>query len=162
MAGQVELYAAIVTKLGTDTVAGGLVELTLHSTVNAEARRIGRDKPIKKGQVPFLGVFVFQSRPLSSDGVIRLQQARVIFKCNAAEELTAMRIADRMDFLLQAKTQEDAVGGTNRGYYDFSDSNISNRSTVWAGRSVQDFDDKTDVWAIEVSADLIWIGERCS
>jgi len=157
--GQEKLLAAIVTKLRTDTGSGSLVDLTGHLSSDPNSYRILRDKPPKVAEVPFLGVQITQSVPLSETATY-LQVARVYFACYAGDALTSIKIADRIEHLLHGRA-EDASAGTNRGYYDFSNQYISNRQTRFKIRSEPDFDEKTDVWTTVVEADVIWLDVPC-
>lgn len=156
MAGQAQLVLGIINKLRSDTGAGSLVELTNHDSSSPSGYRIMRDRPPTKGKVPFLGIRIQQSVPLMEDGPSQVEQARVYFSCYSTNDLTAIKIADRLEELLH-----DTLSSTNRGYYDFSTSDISNRQTRWKNRDVPDFDDDTDVWTVLVEADLIWVGSPC-
>lgn len=158
--GQEGLYNAIVVKLRADTVANGLVALTLHDASNPEKYRIARDKPSKVNETPFLGVKIERSVPLDDDGVSMVQKARVSFRCYANAELTSIKIADRMDNLLQGVAERLVLGG-NRGYLDFSDSVISNRNTEWKGHGITAFDNDLSVWTTLVEADVIWLDGSC-
>ena len=164
--GQKALLKAIADKLRSDTGAGSLVELTKHDASDPNKYRIARQKPVKKADTPFLGISIFQSVPVSDDGVSHQQRARVHFRRFGAKELTAIEIADRMDTLLHAKTEQAAAPtgktGTNVGYLDFSNTSISNQQTRWKNRDEPDFDDDDDVWIVLVEADLIWVDEPCS
>ncbi len=158
--GQQNLLNAIATKLRLDTGAGSLVELTGHSSASPSSYRISRDKPPKKGQVPFLGIAIYQSVPLSDDGPSEIQTARIHFRIYSTKELTGIQIADRIDYLLHARTEQTTA--TNVGHYDFSDSNISNRQTRWKNRDEQFFREDTDIWTLLVEADVIWVDEPCT
>mgnify|MGYP000682543477 CR=1 FL=1 len=156
---QEKFVAAIATKLRADTGADSLVALTKHDASNPNQFRISRDKKVGKGETPFLGVLIFQSVPLMDDGPSHVQKARVYFRCYATEELTTIQIADRMEHLLHGRDEQQSPGLTNVGYYDVSDSSISNRQTRWKGRSEPDFDDDTDVYMVLIEAEMIWVDE---
>jgi hypothetical protein len=157
--GQENLNQAIVEKLRADTVATiGLVALTGHDQSKAEGFRIARQTPPVKSRLPFLGVSIFTSIPLMDSDVSQLQRARVHFRCYGAKELPAIKLADRMEHLLHGRAEDVSVG-TNRGYYDFSNSEVSTRSTRFKNRDLPDFDDDVDAWNVLVEADLVWIDE---
>lgn len=157
-AGQQNLNKAITDKFRADSGDPSyLVELTGHSATNL---RIGRNQPVSKGESPFLGISIFTTTPVSADGPSHVMLSRVHFRAYSAVELTAMKIADRLDDLLHARA-EQVAGRTNVEFYDFSDSNISNRQTRWKNRDVSDFDDDTDVWMVLVEAELIWLDTPC-
>lgn len=159
--GQANLLNALVTKLRADTGAGSLVTLTGHVASDPNKYRIGRDRPQKKGQAPYLGVAIFQSVPLSADGPSHVQIARIHFRSYSTKELTSIAIADRIEQLLHARTEQAVIAMTNVGYYDFSDGAVSTRQTRWKNRDGQDFDDETDTWVTVVEAEVIWVDEPC-
>jgi hypothetical protein len=149
------LYKAIIDKLRTDNSgADSLVTLTSYSVSNYS---IARDAPIVKERTPFLGVKITLSVPLMGDGATtRLQTAEVELVAHARSELTSLKIADRLEYLVHE------VQTTDLQYYDFSDSNVSNRQTMFKSREAPYFDDKTDVWSVQVTLDVIWINQSCS
>jgi hypothetical protein len=151
--GQENLGAAIITKLRTDTAPSvSLVALTTHSSSNL---RIGIDRPRVKGITPYLGVWIAQSLPLISGEVTQYQVASVEFRCYARDELTCVRIADRVEWLLHDKS------GTSASFYNFTDTKIKNTGTRFRLREGQDFDQDSDSHLIVVTADVIWIDEVC-
>ena len=149
------LYKAIIDKLRVDSSgADSLVSLTDYSTSNYS---IARDAPIVKERTPFLGVKVTMSVPLIGDGATtRIQTAEVELVAHARSELTALKIADRLEYLVHESQTDD------RQFYDFSDTNVSNRETLFKSREAPYFDDKTDVWSVQVALDVIWINQSCS
>ena len=149
------LYKAIIDTLRTDTGAGSLVALTEHSVSNYS---IARDMPIVKERTPFLGVKITLSVPLMGDGATtRLQTAEVELVAHARSELTALEIVDRLEYLVHEVQSRTALQ-----YYDFSDANVSNRQTIFKSREAPYFDDKTDVWSVQITLDVIWINQSCS
>ena len=149
------LYKAIIAKLRADSSgADSLVSLTDYSTSNYS---IARDAPIVKERTPFLGVRINISVPLMGDGATtRLQTAEVELVSHARSELTALKLADRLEYLVhEVQTSETQ-------FYDFSDTNVSNRQTMFKSREAPYFDDKTDVWSVQVTLDVIWINQSCS
>jgi len=153
--GQENLIQAIIAKLLTDIAAGGLVELTGNDDAS-EKFRIARGNPIQVGDTPFLGVMIFQSVPLIGSTATHVQKARVYFRAWAAKDLTAIKIADRLEDLLH-----DRTGASNLGYYDFSSDEISNRMTRFKQRDLAVHDDDKDVFMILIQADVIWVDEPC-
>ena len=148
------LYKAIIDKLRADTGVGSIVALTDYSSSNYS---IGRDMPSVKERTPFLGVNIPMTIPLIGDGATtRLQNAEVELKAHARSELTALTIVDRVEYLVHETITDDV------SYYDFSDSNISNRQTTFRQREAPYFDDETDVWSVQVILDVIWINQSCS
>lgn len=156
---QVNLLGAIVDKLRADTGVDSLTDLTNHVDSNPREYRIGRTLHKAKAKFPFLAVSVFQSVPLIDDGPSFIQEARIHFRCYSTEELTALKIGDRMEDLLHARSVSPSE--TNRGYLDFSNADISNRQTRWKSRDLPDFDDDNDVYVVLVEADIIWLDEPC-
>lgn len=156
--GQESLLSAIVTRLRQDTSgASSLVTLTGHSSSKEDGLRIGRDKPPVKGRLPYLGVKVFTSTPLISTGdVPSLQVARVHFICYAAEELLAIKLADRLEVLLNSDNSSP-----NRAYLDFSGASVRNAMTRFKSRSEYDFNESTDTYSQLVEADVIWDVNAC-
>lgn len=159
---QEKLYKAMVDKLRLDTGAGSLVELTGHDATSATGYKIGRASPTTKDKDPYLGVKIIQSLPLLATGdVTHVQRARVNFHCSAKSELTAIRLADRIEKLLHWKVEDDAARGPDE-YFDFSNADISTRSVRFKGRSPEpDFDEDSDVWTDTVEADIIWVSQPC-
>jgi hypothetical protein len=148
------LYKAIIDKLRADTGAGSIVDLTDYSTSNYS---IARDMPTVKERTPFLGVNIPMTVPLIGDGATtRIQNAEVELKAHARSELTALKIIDRLEYLVH----ETIVSDTS--YYDFSDANISNQQTVFRQRESPYFDDDTDVWSVQIILDVIWVNQSCS
>lgn len=145
----------IVSKLKTDTGTGSLVALTGHDETKQNGFRIARDTPTVVGRTPFLGVKITTSRPLMDSDATSIQLARVVFAAYATDELTSMKIADRVNALLAPR--DDG----NRDYYDFSDGDLSNRSTRFKLRSAATFDMKLNVWTSTVEADVIWDKSNC-
>jgi hypothetical protein len=161
MAAQEKLNLAIVTKLRADTGAGSLVALTNHDPTGSPPDfRIGRLQPLVAGKGEYLGVRVAQSKPLMGEDVTSMQLAMVDFYCMARVELTSIKIADRMESLLH-----DEIGNPstpNTGYYDFSDTEISTRSTRFVNRLSAELDDEdTDVWTTMIRAEVVWVGNPC-
>jgi len=146
---QEKLNKAIADVLRADTGAGSLVELTGHTPTNI---RIARDTPPVKGMKPFLGFRIGPSVPLNNETTF-LQESRVEFCCCSTQELTAMRIADRLEELVHNTTPAS--------YWNFSNGDISNRSTRFANRGKSMHDEDTDVWTVQVDLDLIWYGQPC-
>jgi hypothetical protein len=149
---------AVVATLRGDTGAGSLVTLTGHASGKI---RIARDKPIVKAATPFLGVLALETVPVSDDGPSQIMQSLVQFRCYSTSELTAIRLSDRMSHLLHARDEQSVSGQTNRGYYDFSDSNVSNRQTRWKSTSFPDHDSDVDVWTVTVEASVLWVDNPC-
>jgi hypothetical protein len=146
------LYKAIIDTLRADTGAGSLVAMLDYSTSNYS---IARDSPIVKEKTPFLGVSIVQSVPLIESATAKLQQAEVELKAHARSELTALEIADRVEYLVHESLADDT------SYYDFSDTNVSTRQTLFRSREAPYFDDLADVWSVQVVLDVIWINEPC-
>jgi len=149
--GQEKLNKAIVAELVSDA---SLVTLTEHS---ATVLHIGRDTPLVKGRTPFLGVRVASSVPLVGVEVTKLQNATVEFRAigeGAAGELTAIKIADRLEELLHA-------ADNNRSYWDPSDTAVRCYGSRFLSRAGQMYDEDTDTWEVLVRAALIWIGVPC-
>ena len=160
---QEKLYKAIVEKLRTDTGSGSLVELSGHDATSANGYAIGRSKPNVAERLPYLGVKILQSLPLVEGGsVTHVQRARISFLCSAESELTAIRLADRIEKLLHWKVEDDAARKPATGYYDFSNTDISTRSVRFKSRTPEpDFDEDSDVWTDAVEADVIWVSQPC-
>lgn len=118
--------------------------------------RIGGDTPAVAGRTPFLGVLVAQSVPLAGEDATRLQVARVEFRVRTKNPLNVARVADRLEVLLHAETDDP-----NTGYWDASDTNISNRQTRFKIRRGLTHEPDSDVWTVVVEADLIW-ASACS
>jgi len=156
MAGIEKLYLAIVNKLRADTGAGSLVTLTTHDITVANGYKIGRWAPIVKKRSPYLGVRVRQSVPLMGMDVTQLQITTIDFYSSAISELTSLQINDRLESLLHA-----GVSSPNTDYYDFSDANVSTRSSRFKSRRQSEFDEDIDVWTDIIRADIIWIGQPC-
>jgi len=159
---QEKLYKAITDKLRTDTGAGSLVELTGHDASSPTGYKIGRASPTTKEKDPYLGVKILQSLPLVEGGdVTHVQRARVAFHCSAKSELTAIRLADRIEKLLHWKVEDDAARKPD-GFYSFSNTDISTRSVRFKARTPEpDFDEDSDVWTDSVEADVIWVSQPC-
>lgn len=157
MYGQEYLYRAIINVLRDDVGVGGLVDLTDHSIYTVNGYKIGRKSPTVKGRLPFVGVHILTTIPLLPSDVPQLQNSMVDFYCSANTELTAIRLADRIEYLLHAESY-----GANTGYLDFSDEYIDVRSTRFKLRRGTDHDEKTDVWEDLVRARVIWVQRPCS
>ena len=156
--GQERLNKAITDKLRADSgAADRLVELTGYS---ATKLRIGRDKPVTKGEAPFLGVSVFNSEPIAEDGPTHVQRARVHFRAYSTSELTAIKLGDRLEVLLHAVATQNS-GRTNAEWFNFSNAQVSNKQTRFKNRDQANFDDETDVWSVLVEADVVWLDEPC-
>jgi len=144
------LLGQLAIKLRTDTGAGSLVTLTGHTIIKL---RIARDRPPIKGDKPFLGITIVDSLPMLGPDVTHLQRSIVRFKCYAAVELTSIKLADRIEFLLH---DSDPTS-----FYDFSGNGISNRMTRFRQRFDREHDEDTDVWNSMVDANLIWLDTSC-
>ena len=148
------LYKAIIDKLRTDNSgADSLVSLTEYSVSNYS---IGRDMPMVKDRTPFLGVKIVLSVPLIEEATTRIQTASVELVAHARSELTALKIADRLEYLVHETQTSDTE------FYNFSDANVSNRQTMFVSREAPNFDENTDVWSVQVELDVIWINQPCS
>ena len=157
---QEKLVLSIVTKLRADTGSGSLVDLTGHTS---SKHHISRGRPKVAERSPFLGVVINESVPLVPMSITHLQKARVHFWCSAKSELTAIRIADRLEALLDWKVEDDGARSPV-GFYDFSSdpNGIQNRSTRFKNRDEPIHDADTDSWEILVEADLVWLDQPCS
>lgn len=151
---QEKLLKQVVEKLRTDAT---LVSSTGHDPTKSNGYRIARYEPPVKGRLPFLGVEMFISTPLMLSDVPQLQVSRFYFHCYASSELTSIRIADRMEALLNP---EEAVSTANTEYYDFSGTDVSNKMTRFKRRE-REFDEDTDSWNDIVEADIIWLNQPC-
>jgi len=159
--GELHLYKAIIEKLLEDTAAGSLKVLT--GNKSDKDRRIGRHQPTNQEKSRYLGVYCFTSKPLVSGGYAgHVQRTRVRFYCNAKGndgELTASKIADRLDTLLVP--EQDAAESPNRSYLDFSNEDITCKATTRLSRVGARFDDEADLWTLWVDADVIWVNTPC-
>ena len=153
MAGQEKLYKAVIDKLRADTGAGSLVTLTGHT---AAEPHIARQFPKVRERTPFLAVWVARSLPLIGADATAVQNAVVDFVAYDKDELTAIRIADRVEELLHAKTLD-----ANLGYWNPSNSTVSVRQTRFMERRGPDFDQETDTYDVLVEAALVWVGQPC-
>jgi len=149
--GQEKLYKAIIAELRSDTGAGGLVPLTGYTATNLS---IGRETPVVKGRTPYLSVLIARSAPMIGVDVTKLQRATVEFRAIDTSELTAIRIADRLEELLHASDD-------NVGYWDPSNDDISCRQSRFRNRVGPMYDEDTDTWDLLVEASLIWVGTPC-
>jgi len=156
------LLGAIVTTLRADTGADGLKVLTGYTS--DRDFRIGRHLPNNKEKQRYLGVWLFRSVPKIEGGYVgHLQKTRVRFYCSAktksSGELTANKIADRLDNLLVP--EQEVANSPNRSYLDFSDSNISCKSTTRKSRVGSRYDEDNDLWTLWVDAEVIWVNKPC-
>ena len=139
---------AVVGKLRTDDE---LVRLTKHKP--PKDLRIARVKPPIKGKSPFLGVKFISSVPRMPDTATAVQDAIIEFVAISTDEILSAAIADRLEDLLHPND--------NVEYYDFSSSEISNRSTLFTRRDVPVFDDDNDMWKSSIFVDIVWVNSPC-
>ena len=148
--GQEHLTAALVKALQADT---GLVLLTKHTTTNI---RIGKDMPPVAERTPYVGVKVVTSPPLIPDTVTQLQNARIQFKAVSKEDLTATKVADRLEALFHAASK-----ASNLGYWDASDGTVRFRSFRYVNRQGPEYDVELKVFTVTVEASCIWLDQAC-
>ena len=131
-----------------------LVTLTTHTGTN---HHISRGKPDKAAQLPFLGHTSFTSGPALSEATASFRASLIKFSCSALDDLTAMKIADRIEALLLA-TGEPA----DNDYWDISDTEITTKMVRWVRTMGPEKDDDTDSWRYEVFAEFHWIDVPCT
>jgi hypothetical protein len=135
------LTKAIVDRIRQDSV---LADLTTHSDGDI---RIARDDIITKPKCPFLGIGLNPTYPLVPNAVTELQRGWVLFRAYSKDDVTCIRIADRVSDLLHA------VGDR---YLDFTNNDILNSSTVFKSRLAKTFNAAIDTWFEVVKAEVIW------
>jgi len=133
-----------------------LVTLTGNSDTAPIALHIGRNMPQVKQRKPFLGFDIRESIPGILDAMTRLQVATVEFNCIAEEDLLAMQIADRLEYLLHREDSDN-----NTAYFDISNANVSNRQTNFLSREQPEYDEDVDYWMVTVVAAFWWINQPC-
>ena len=145
MAGDATFLAGLVTALQADVGAGSLVALTTHTTSDW---RISRGKPPKKGDMPFLGVNEYPSTPLVKEHTF-VKRYLVSLAAYAAKDVTAIMIADRVEVLFHM------IGGNNKEFFDFSNSEITVYSTLFKARVKANKDEDLDCYKDEIIIEII-------
>jgi hypothetical protein len=160
--GDSHLYKAIIDKLRADTGSDGLKVLTGH--VSSRDYRIGRHQPNNTSKERYLGVHLPLSVPLIRRGYAgHVQKTLARFYCSAktlaSGELTASKIADRLDTLLLP--EQGSGQSANRSFLNFSDASITCMATTRLSRVGARFTDGTDLWTLWVDAEVIWRNKSC-
>ncbi len=144
-----DFYNALMTALRAD---GPLISLTGNTATDI---KIGRAMPITTLKKPYLGIAI-DSTPFIGSDVTHVQKSIVQFQC-CGNELTSIRIADRIEVLLHDKGNPSA----NLRHFDFSSDDITVKMCSFMSRISPKFTYTVDVWVSIVTASVIWHNQKC-
>lgn len=166
MPDHVHFIEAFCGKLAEDTGSGGLVDLTGHDPLNPDRGvKIGRMNPNLRERYPYIGIELRSDRLLSDGSVPELQKSRVrirVCSCGDSADYVILRIGDRIENLLMGKVGPGAPAErTNNWFWDFSDENISIKSTGFFSRSKIFEEDDADTRCQNILVDVIWHNTPC-
>ena len=141
-------WSALSAKLLTDATLVGLVGDVRTGTKDI---RIGRSLPVKQAKYPYLAFSAGNDEAMIPDAFTGFKSTIVRFDCIAKDELTSIKIGDRIETLLHRSGVAQNVQ-----YFNISNSVVMNNWTLFLTRSHATFNDETDAWTTEIMANFKW------
>jgi len=162
MAGYFHLMDAIILALKADA---DLVTLTKDGLVGNRPNttsHINKNSIQLRERNPYVAVQIFDTRQQIPDTNSCMQVSRILLYYGAKGtngHAQATLIGDKLYEMFTCV--DNGSKCCNRGFFDFSNNNLTNHNTNFIRRFGADFEQNADVWQGRIDLEIIWSGCTC-
>lgn len=143
--------------LGPDSLVGLLMEGE-NTYRQQNEPHLGEWKPEVPARYPFLGIEVFDIRPMNVEVLDKKFRTTINFRIYSSDQLRTAIIADRVMTLL---TEIPPGENVNRWFWDFSSPDIRALSALFSGRLSSVVNEWPDSYEEIVQAQIVWSSAPC-